>query len=139
MFPTDLKKIVLAAVCVLFLVAMRIPAVLLSTRSMGLRKKEFRFLCAAIPRGLAAGILATLPMQYGVPGAENLAPVIFAVIVFSVLVFAIGFSIVGQLPDEPAPIEWSQRVLTVFRTRHSTPQILPLDYNHRVQCCRCTL
>jgi len=105
MFPTDLKKIVLAAVCVLFLVTMRIPAVLLSTRSMGLRKKEFRFLCAAIPRGLAAGILATLPMQYGVPGAENLAPVIFAVIVFSVLVFAIGFSIVGRLPDEPAPIE----------------------------------
>ena len=105
MFPTDLKKIVLAAVCVLFLIAMRIPAVMLSTGSMGLGKKEFRFLCAAIPRGLAAGILATFPMQYGVPGAENLAPVIFAVIVLSVLVFAIGFSIVGRLPDEPAPIE----------------------------------
>jgi hypothetical protein len=44
-------------------------------------------------------------MKYGVPGAENLAPVIFAVIVLSVLVFAIGFSIVGRLPDEPAPIE----------------------------------
>jgi cell volume regulation protein A len=105
MFPTDLKKIVLAAVGVLFLMAMRIPAVLLSTRSMGLGKKEFWFLSAAIPRGLAAGVLATLPMQYGVPGAENLAPVIFAVIVLSVLVFAIGFSIVGRLPDEPAPIE----------------------------------
>jgi hypothetical protein len=44
-------------------------------------------------------------LEYGVPGAENLAPVIFAVIVLSVLVFAIGFSIVGRLPDEPASIE----------------------------------
>jgi cell volume regulation protein A len=105
MFPMDLKKIALAAVAVLFLMAIRVPAVLLSTRRMGLGKKEFWFLCAAIPRGLAAGVLATLPMQYGVPGAENLAPVIFAVIVLSVLVFAIGFSIVGRLPDDPAPIE----------------------------------
>jgi cell volume regulation protein A len=104
MFPTDPKQIALAAVGVLFLVAMRVPAVLLSTRSMGLGKKEFWFLSAAVPRGLAAGVLATFPMQYGVPGAENLAPAIFAVIVLSVLVFAIGFSIVGRLPDEPATI-----------------------------------
>jgi cell volume regulation protein A len=104
MFPTDLRQIALAALGVLFLMAMRIPAVLLSTRRMGLGRKEFWFLSAAIPRGLAAGVLATLPMQYGVPGAENLAPVIFAVIVLSVLVFAIGFSIVGRLPDEPAPV-----------------------------------
>jgi cell volume regulation protein A len=105
MFPTNLKQIALAAVGVLFLMAMRVPAVLLATRRMGLGKKEFWFLSAAIPRGLAAGVLATLPMQYGVPGAENLAPVIFAAIVLSVLVFAIGFSVVGRLPDDPAPIQ----------------------------------
>jgi cell volume regulation protein A len=102
MFPTDPRQIALAAIGVLFLMAMRVPAVLLSTRRMGLRKKEFWLLGAAIPRGLAAGVLATLPMQYGVPGAENLAPAIFAVIVLSVLVFAIGFSIVGRMPDEPS-------------------------------------
>jgi cell volume regulation protein A len=102
MFPTDLRQITLAAIGVLFLLVMRVPAVLLSTRSMGLRKKEFWFLTAAIPCGLAAGVLSTLPMQYGVPGAENLVPAIFAVIVLSVLFFAFGFSIVGRLPDEPA-------------------------------------
>lgn len=104
MFPTDLKQITLAAIGVLFLMAMRVPAVVLSTRNMGLGKKEFWFVSAAIPRGLAAGVLATLPMQYGVPGAENLAPAIFAAIVLSVLVFAIGFAIVGRLPDDPALI-----------------------------------
>ena len=101
MFPTDLKQIAMATIAVLLLMAMRVPAVLLSTRSMRLGKKEFWFLCAAIPRGLAAGVLATLPMQAGVPGAENLAPAIFAVIVLSVLVFAIGYSIVGRMPDDP--------------------------------------
>jgi cell volume regulation protein A len=105
MFPTDLKLIALAAIGVLFLMVMRVPAVLLSTRRMGLGRKEFWFLVSAIPRGLAAGVLATLPMRYGIPGAENLAPAIFAVIVLSVLVFAIGFSIVGRLPDDPAAIE----------------------------------
>jgi cell volume regulation protein A len=99
MFPTDLRQITLAAIGVMFLMVMRVPAVLLSMRRMGLGKKEFCFLSAAIPRGLAAGVLSTLPMQYEVPGAENLAPAIFAVIVLSVLVFAIGFSIVGRLPD----------------------------------------
>jgi len=98
MFPTDLRQISLAAVGVLFLIAMRVPAVLFSTRSMGIGKKEFWFLTVAIPRGLAAGVLSTLPMQFGVPAAENLAPAIFAVIVLSVLAFAIGFSIVGRLP-----------------------------------------
>ena len=73
----------------------RLPVVLLSTRSMGLGKKGL-VMGTAIPRGLAAGVLATLPMQYGVPEAENLAPGVFAVIVLSVLVFAIGFSIVGR-------------------------------------------
>ena len=105
MFPMDLKMIALAAVAVLFLMAMRVPAVLFSTRRMGLGKKEFWFLCAAIPRGLAAGVLATLPMQYGVPGAEYLAPAVFAVIVLSTLAFTIGVTIVGQLPDEPTPTE----------------------------------
>jgi potassium/hydrogen antiporter len=104
MFPTDLKLVAMAAIGVLFLMVMRVPAVLLSTRRMGLGKKEFWFLVTAIPRGLAAGVLATLPMQYGVPGAENLAPAIFAVIVLSVVVFAVGFSIVGRLADAPTRV-----------------------------------
>lgn len=97
MIPTDLKQITMAAIGVLFLVTMRVPAVLLSTRGMGLARNEFWFLATAIPRGLAAGVLATLPVRYGVPGAENLAPAIFAVIVLSVLVFAICFAIVGRV------------------------------------------
>jgi cell volume regulation protein A len=98
-FPTDFRMIALAALGVLFIVVLRIPAVLLSTRGMGLGRKEFWFLVAAIPRGLAAGVLATIPFNRGIPGLENLAPGIYALIVFSVIIFAIGFGIVGRLPD----------------------------------------
>jgi len=42
-------------------------------------------------------------MAFGVPGAENLAPSIFAVIVISILVFAVGFSIVSLMRDPSAP------------------------------------
>jgi cell volume regulation protein A len=98
-FPTDFRMIALAALGVLFIVVLRIPAVLLSTRGMGLGRKEFWFLVAAIPRGLAAGVLATIPFNRGIPGLENLAPGIYALIVFSVIIFAVGFGIVGRLPD----------------------------------------
>jgi cell volume regulation protein A len=98
-FPTDFRMIALAALGVLFILVLRIPAVLLSTRGMGLGRKEFWFLVAAIPRGLAAGVLATIPFNRGIPGLENLAPGIYALIVFSVIIFAIGFGIVGRLPD----------------------------------------
>jgi cell volume regulation protein A len=100
MFPTDLRQIALAGVAALFLLLFRIPAVMLSTKGMGPGKKEFWLLNVAMPRGLAAGVLATLPLQRGIEGLENLAPVIFAGIVFSVLFFAAGVSIVSRFPDD---------------------------------------
>ena len=100
MFPTDLRIIALSGVAALAIFAMRIPAVILSMWNQKLRKKEFWFLCTAMPRGLAAGVLATLPLHYGVPGVENLAPAIFAIIVLTVLIFAMGFSIVSRLRDD---------------------------------------
>jgi cell volume regulation protein A len=103
LFPTDLRQIALAAVATLFLLVLRIIAVILATRGMRLTKKEFWLLNVAMPRGLASGVLATLPVRFGIQGAENLAPSIFALIVFSVLFFAAGVSVVNRLPDELEP------------------------------------
>ncbi len=103
MFPTDLRLVALGGVAVLFLFAFRIPATMLATRGLSLTPKERWLLNVSVPRGLAAGVLATLPMHYGIEGMENLAPALFAFIVFSVLVFAIGFSIVNRASDEHAP------------------------------------
>jgi cell volume regulation protein A len=100
MFPTDLRQIALAAVAALFLLLFRVPAVLLATKGMMPSRKEFWLLSVAMPRGLAAGVLATLPLQQGIEGVENLAPAVFALIVVSVLFFAAGISIVSRLPDD---------------------------------------
>jgi cell volume regulation protein A len=100
MFPTDLRQIALAGVATLFLFLFRIPAVILSTRGLGLGKKGFWLLNVAMPRGLAAGVLATLPLHRGIEGTENLAPAVFALIVFSVLFFAAGVSVVNRFPDD---------------------------------------
>ena len=73
---------------------------LLATKGDGAERKEFWLLSVAMPRGLAAGVLATLPLQQGIEGVENLAPAVFALIVVSVLFFAAGISIVSRLPDD---------------------------------------
>ena len=100
MFPTDLRQIGLAVAAAVFLLLFRIPAVLLATRGMASSRKEFWLVSVAMPRGLAAGVLATLPLQQGIQGVENLAPAVFALIVITVLLFAAGISIVSRLPDD---------------------------------------
>jgi potassium/hydrogen antiporter len=100
MFPTDLRLIALAGVAALFLFLFRIPAVMLSTKGVGRGNKEFWLLNVAMPRGLAAGVLATLPLHRGIEGVENLASAVFALIVFSVLFFAVGVSLVSRFPDD---------------------------------------
>jgi cell volume regulation protein A len=103
MFPTNPRLILLGAIAVIFLFAFRIPAVMLALHGRGLASKERRLLNVSIPRGLAAGVLATLPQQYGIAGMDNLAPVLFALIVFSILAFAIGYYIVNRMPDSSSP------------------------------------
>jgi hypothetical protein len=101
MFPEDPRLIALGAAGVVFLLLFRVPAVALATRGLGLKRKHFLLLVVSIPRGLAAGVLATLPLHRGIPDMENLAPALFALIVFSILFFAIGFYFVSHMPDEP--------------------------------------
>jgi len=100
MFPTNPRLIIMGAVAVAFLFIFRIPAVMLVLRGRGFAPKERRLVDVSIPRGLAAGVLATLPLQYGIAGMENLAPALFALIVFSILAFAIGYYIVNRM-EEP--------------------------------------
>ena len=53
----------------------------------------------ALPRGLAAAVLAVLPSTYGIKGTEQYIGIVFAVILITILVFTIGF----WLSSKPAP------------------------------------
>jgi len=92
MFPTSPRLIALGAVAALLLLLFRIPAVRLSLMGTGLSRRQLRVVDIAVPRGIAAGVLSTLPLYYGIPNAENLSPGVFALIVFSILIFAAGFA-----------------------------------------------
>jgi len=98
MFPTQPKLIALGALAAFVLLLFRVPAVLLSTAGLGMSKRQKALLIIAIPRGLAAGVLSTLPSQYGVADTENLSPAIFATIVTTILLFAAGFAVVSRMP-----------------------------------------
>ena len=100
MFPKDPRLIALGAVAVLVLLVVRIPAVALVMPGRALTTKDRWLLNVSLPRGLAAGVLARLPMHHGIAGTESLRGS-FASIVFSILAFSVGFYIVGRMPDEP--------------------------------------
>lgn len=53
-----------------------------------------------IPRGLAAAVLATLPITYGLPNAEAYPQIIFFIILSSVIMTTIGL---GRAKKIPAP------------------------------------
>jgi len=43
------------------------------------------FMSSIVPKGLAAAVLATIPMQQGIPGGELIKDIVFSVILFSIL------------------------------------------------------
>ena len=100
MFPTSPRLMALGALGAVVLLLFRIPAVKLSTMKLGLTQKQTRLLIVAMPRGLASGVLSTLPVEYGIAGTENLSPAVFALIVTSILLFAVGFAVVSRTSDE---------------------------------------
>ena len=75
----------LAITVVLFI--LRIPIVKLSVRREkdDMPVEDKTFMSGIVPKGLAAAVLATIPMQRGLAGGETIQNVVFAVILFSIL------------------------------------------------------
>ncbi|NJN50511.1 MAG: hypothetical protein HC809_00645 [Gammaproteobacteria bacterium] len=101
MFPDDTRSIVIGVLAGATLLVFRIPAVALSVGGLGFSFKQKALLMVAAPRGLAAGVLATLPFQHNIPGMESLAGIVFSTIVTTIVLFAVGFALVARLPEPP--------------------------------------
>jgi cell volume regulation protein A len=101
----------LGALLGVVLLLARAPAVRLVTLGGNFEPHERDLIAVALPRGLAAGVLATLPAAAGVPGTEELPTVVFACVLTTVLIFAVGFPLVrrrrgtaqGTVPAPPTP------------------------------------
>ncbi len=74
----------------------RAPGVMLSTIGMGFTSADRKMIGVALPRGMAAGVLATLPVTANVPGTEGVPVVVFACVLTTILTFAVGFPIVRR-------------------------------------------
>lgn len=75
----------LAITVVLFV--LRIPIVKLSVKSEkeGILVDDKMFMSGIVPKGLAAAVLATIPVQHGIAGGEMIQNIVFAVILFSII------------------------------------------------------
>jgi cell volume regulation protein A len=85
------------------LLVVRAPGVLVATAASGLSARQKKLVVVAMPRGMAAGVLATLPMAAGVPGTETLPVVAFAAVFTTIVVFAVGFPILRGSPATTGP------------------------------------
>lgn len=82
------EPIVIGLVIALVLFALRIPIVMLSVHSKkdsNMPLEDKIFMSGIVPKGLAAAVLATIPVQRGIEYDELIQNIVFAVILFSII------------------------------------------------------
>jgi cell volume regulation protein A len=78
------------------LFAARIPGVMLALWRSPLPRTSRHLAVFALPRGMAAGVLATLPHYAGVPATETLPVIVFATVFTTILIFTVGFGVLRR-------------------------------------------
>lgn len=91
--PARTEPLLVGAALGVALLLVRWPAVRLALADARLRSDQMNVAWVAVPRGLAAGVMALLPLAAGIPGAELLPEPIFAAIATTILLFAVGFTL----------------------------------------------
>lgn len=75
----------------LILLPARFPGAWVLGRGEHLDKGERALVAVSLPRGMAAGVLATMPMAAGIAGTSNFPVIVFACVFTTILIFAVGF------------------------------------------------
>jgi NhaP-type Na+/H+ or K+/H+ antiporter len=84
----------------------RVPSVWLATLGGGFSAAERQMVSVALPRGMAAGVLATLPHAKGIEGTAALPVIVFAAVFTTILTFAVGFPLVRRrMPTAPTGVD----------------------------------
>jgi len=83
----DWVPMLIGLVITIILFLLRIPVV---RASMPISKEkqdtvDMMYMSTMIPKGLAAAVLATIPMQQGIPGGELIKNIVFSIILFSIV------------------------------------------------------
>lgn len=78
------------------LLLVRAPGLYAAVIGSSLTPQDKRLALVSLPRGMAAGVLATMPAAAGVEGTGDLPAVVFAAVLVTILTFAIGFPVVRR-------------------------------------------
>jgi Na+:H+ antiporter len=79
----------------------RVVAVWFATLGSGFDGSAKGLITVAMPRGMAAGVLAMFPSQKGVAGTDGLPVVVFAAVIATIVIFAGGFPLFkSKVPTE---------------------------------------
>lgn len=114
--------IAFGVVLAVLIYAARLPAVWFSTLGSDLAPRDRALIGVCLPRGMAAGVLATVPMAAGVVATDGLPVIVFSCIVATIAVFAIGLPLVTRQPPAPPP-----PALTSDSDRPAEPQTAAPD------------
>jgi Na+:H+ antiporter len=86
----------------LLLLPARIPGAWAAGWGGAFTPRQRRLAVACLPRGMAAGVLATLPATAGIPGTASFPVIVFSCVFTTILVFTLGFSLAsGPAEREP--------------------------------------
>jgi NhaP-type Na+/H+ or K+/H+ antiporter len=116
------------------LLALRVPAVNLALLGSDVRGKEKALVHVALPRGMAAGVLATLPTARGVPGTAEFPVIVFTAVFVTILVFAVGFPLAKKRmtqasvrPQPSAELATESETVGTLDTVPAPPDLTPHD------------
>jgi len=96
----DSKMLIIGIFLGVILVAARVVPTYISSYNTDITQDEQRFILMMAPRGLAAAVLAQLPIFYNIPNAEIFSDLVFVIILVSILITIIGIFVTSQKISE---------------------------------------
>jgi cell volume regulation protein A len=94
---TDVWWVSIGLVLTLVVFALRIPVVRYST-NRALPRRDASIMAVMAPKGLAPAVLASIPLQQGIPGGELIQNVTYAVVFFSIVVNSVLVFLLDRTP-----------------------------------------
>ncbi len=88
--------VMLGILLAIVLYVARLPAVRLAVIGSGFTRQDRSLIGFCLPRGMAAGVMATVPMAAGVVATEALPVVVFTCIVATIAIFAVGLPLAAR-------------------------------------------
>jgi len=122
------ELIIIAAILTAVAFFLRMPAVKASIRKP-LMPKDIAVMAVMIPKGLAAVVLAGIPLQQGVAGGETIQNVTYGVVLFSIVITSIMVLFLEKTPLPRlyawflAPGLWDSRIKTIPRPGEISDEI----------------